>query len=435
MMILDRWIARRLGVPILTREALADWQARALWETAARARAASPFYARHLGGAGTTLDTLPLMDFRPLAEAPLALLCVPQDAVARAATLETSGTRGGRKRIFFTDEDLEDTRGFFAAGMAHIPGSRTLIALGSDRPGSVGTLLAEALARIGRVGFPEGFVTDASAALGRIAALGADSLVGLPSQMLALARAPGAGLVGPLRSVLLSGDHASRPLVAALEAAFGCPVFRHYGMAETGYGAAVECACRDGLHIREADLLFEIVDEEGRSGEDGAWGEIVVTTLTRRALPLIRYRTGDEGRILPEACSCGSVLRRLEVRGRLDDRVELSAGSVRLVELDGALHALPWLSGFDAAAGAVPGGVLLRLSLYPASPDEADAERGREAEAALRGIPAVRDALCTGTLRLECALLPVPRGTVGGKKRIMPSASIREKRDVGRGSD
>lgn len=415
-MILDRWMARRLGLSVLTREALAEWQARALRETAARARAASPFYRRHLSGAGTTLDTLPLMDFRPLAEDPLALLCVPQDAVARAATLETSGTRGGRKRLFFTDEDLENTRDFFAAGMSHIPGSRTLIALGSDRPGSVGTLLSEALRRVGRVGFAEGAVTDPLAALERIAALGADSLVGLPAPMLALARAAEPGF-GPLKGVLLSGDHASRPLVAALEAAFGCPVFRHYGMAETGYGAAVECAHRRGLHIREADLLFEIVDGDGRRVEDGAWGEIAVTTLTRWALPLIRYRTGDEGRFLPGPCPCGSVLRRLEVRGRLDDRVELSTGAVRLDELDEALHALPWLSGFDAAAKAIPGGVLLRLSLYPVSPDAPGG--GHEAESALRGIPAVRAALRAGTLRIEKALLPAPRGAAGGKKRLM----------------
>ena len=83
-------------------------------------------------------------------------------------------------------------------------------------------------------------------------------------------------------------------------------------MAETGYGVAVECARHEGMHIREADLLMEVVDGEGKGLDDGEWGEIVVTTLTRRALPLIRYRTGDEGRILPGPCPCGSVLRRLK---------------------------------------------------------------------------------------------------------------------------
>lgn len=418
-MILDKWIAQRLGVSTLTRGALLEWQNRALREIIARASAASPFYARYLSGVDASEPgELPFMDLRPLAEDPLALLCVPQGAVARAATLETSGTRGSRKRLFFTDEDLEDTKGFFAAGMAHIPGSRTLIAMSGERPGSVGALLAEALGRIGRVGFAEGPVSDPSVVLGRIAALNADSLVGVPAEMLALARTPGAGLVGPLRSVLLSGDIASRPLVAAVEAAFGCPVFRHYGMAETGYGAAVECARHEGMHIREADLLMEVVDGEGKGLDDGEWGEIVVTTLTRRALPLIRYRTGDEGRILPGPCPCGSVLRRLEVRGRLDDRLMLSTGTVHLGELDETLHALPWLLGFDAAAGRGPDGVLLRLTLYSASSSES--ERQRQAESAVRRIPAVRGALQGGTLRIECAIRCRPDGLRPGKKRILP---------------
>ena len=99
-MILDKWIAQRLGVSTLTRGALLEWQNRALREIIARASAASPFYARYLSGVDASEPgELPFMDLRPLAEDPLALLCVPQGAVARAATLETSGTRGSRKRL------------------------------------------------------------------------------------------------------------------------------------------------------------------------------------------------------------------------------------------------------------------------------------------------------------------------------------------------
>ena len=81
-------------------------------------------------------------------------------------------------------------------------------------------------------------------------------------------------------------------------------------------------ACREraGYHPREADLFFEIVDPStGEVLPDGVPGEIVFTTLTRRAMPLIRYRTGDFSRWIPEPCPCGSVLKRL---GKVGDRAE-----------------------------------------------------------------------------------------------------------------
>ena len=100
--------------------------------------------------------------------------------------------------------------------------------------------------------------------------------------------------------MLLSTDQAPAPLVAAIEQAWGCRVFDHYGTTETGLGGGVECEAHDGLHLREADLLFEVVEPAtGRSLPDGEEGEIVFTTLTREAMPLIRYRTGDLGRLLP----------------------------------------------------------------------------------------------------------------------------------------
>jgi phenylacetate-coenzyme A ligase PaaK-like adenylate-forming protein len=67
------------------------------------------------------------------------------------------------------------------------------------------------------------------------------------------------------------------------------------------------------MHIREPDLLFEIIDPvSGEVLPDGELGEIVLTTLTRRCMPLIRYRTGDISRILTGECPCGCILKRLD---------------------------------------------------------------------------------------------------------------------------
>ena len=75
--------------------------------------------------------------------------------------------------------------------------------------------------------------------------------------------------------------------------------------------------------MQEADLYFEIVDPKtGMVLEPGEWGEVVVTTLTRKGMPLIRYRTGDISRFVPEPCSCGTVLRTMaKVTGRTQTHV------------------------------------------------------------------------------------------------------------------
>ena len=117
--------------------------------------------------------------------------------------------------------------------------------------------------------------------------------------------------------VLLSADMAPFSIRQRIEKLWECTTFNHYGLTETGWGCAVECRAGQGCHIRELDVYVEIVDENGQTLQDGKWGEIVVTTLGRTSFPLIRYRTGDEGRMLPGICPCGSPLKRIEVLGRL----------------------------------------------------------------------------------------------------------------------
>ncbi len=92
---------------------------------------------------------------------------------------------------------------------------------------------------------------------------------------------------------------------------WGTEIFDHYGMTETGLGGAVECQAHEGMHIRENDLYFETLDARGQRLPDGHEGELVVTTLTRRGMPFIRYRTGDRGVITAKVCACGSRIRRI----------------------------------------------------------------------------------------------------------------------------
>ena len=105
-----------------------------------------------------------------------------------------------------------------------------------------------------------------------------------PVQALALAyyvREHGVRL--PLQRILLSTDHLSDSVKNGLEKELQCEVYNHFGITEAGLGAAIDCPAHFGMHIRENDLLFEVIHPE--SGEvlpDGRCGELVLTTLTRK---------------------------------------------------------------------------------------------------------------------------------------------------------
>ena len=93
-------------------------------------------------------------------------------------------------------------------------------------------------------------------------------------------------------------------MVKTLRTVWGGDVYNHYGTTEMGLGGGVECAAHRGYHLREADLYFEIVDPlTGEHVEDGEFGEVVFTTLTREGMPLIRYRMGGPQPLSPGAMS------------------------------------------------------------------------------------------------------------------------------------
>ena len=336
---LDAWTARQIGRPgaPLTRAELAAYQLHQLRQTLDWVKANSPFYRRRLAGFDaarlTTLDALRQLPFTTaddLRTNDPPLLCVSQSEVSRVVTLETSATSGPAKRIFFTAHDQAATLDFFDHGMRLLtqPGDRVLILFPGERPGSVGDLLAQALTRQGATpiayGWPQGLAA-AAAALHRERP---DVVVGAPVPLLAVARyAAAAGLPVRVRSVLLSADQANAAVRRGLTQLWGCEIFEHYGMTEMGLGGGVDCAAHAGYHLRESELLVEIVDpESGEPVADGEPGELIFTTLTRRGMPLVRYRSGDLLRRLTGACACGSPLARIErIHRRVGGGVDCAA--------------------------------------------------------------------------------------------------------------
>ena len=121
-----------------------------------------------------------------------------------------------------------------------------------------------------------------------------------------------------------------------------------------GLGVAVECEAQDGFHFNEADLVLEIVHPEtGAPVPAGEEGELVFTTLTREAMPLIRYRTHDLSRLISEPCTCGaaSLLKIDTVKKRLESIATIGDGDEIYPALfDDVLFEIPGLVDYQVIA-------------------------------------------------------------------------------------
>ena len=126
----------------------------------------------------------------------------------------------------------------------------------------------------------------------------------------------------------------------AIEAEAGIKAYDIYGLTEiTGPGVGAECFAQAGPHILEDHFYPEILDQETlQPVEDGQYGELVLTTLSKRAMPLIRYRTRDITRIVTEPCACGRTIRRIErISHRSDDMMIIRGVNVFPGQIEASL--------------------------------------------------------------------------------------------------
>jgi phenylacetate-CoA ligase len=133
-----------------------------------------------------------------------------------------------------------------------------------------------------------------------------------------------------------------------IDALWGIHAVNFYGLSEIiGPGVATECAEeRDGLHVNEDHFLPDVVDPgTGEPLPAGTEGELVLTCLTKRALPILRYRTGDVTRLDFGPCRCGrTTVRMARTKGRTDDMLVIKGVNVYPSQLEAALLTLPDLA-------------------------------------------------------------------------------------------
>jgi phenylacetate-CoA ligase len=307
-----------------------------------------PFYRARLG----QLSVRGLEDLRRLpftsksdlrAHYPFGLFAVPGHELARVHA--SSGTKGKPTVVGYTSGDLEVWREVMA---------RALVAAGARR----GDLLHNAFGYglfTGGLGFHQGaeqigltVVPVSSGNTARQCLLLRDlrpaGICGTPSFILHVAETLAEQGTTPAELGLRYGMFGAEPwtegIRRALEAGLGCPAYDIYGLSEiVGPGVSGECEARDGLHIADDHFLPEIVDPAtGEPRPVDAQGELVLTTLTKRALPVIRYRTGDITRLTREACRCGRTSARMaRLVGRADDMLIIKGVNVYPSEVEGAL--------------------------------------------------------------------------------------------------
>lgn len=147
----------------------------------------------------------------------------------------------------------------------------------------------------------------------------------------------------PLRVGVFGAEPWSEGMRSQIESELGVRAIDIYGLSEVlGPGVATECEHQAGLHVFEDHFLVEIIDPETLEPvPDGQTGEVVFTTLTKQGIPVVRYRTRDISRIIPEPCRCGRTMRRIErVTGRSDDMLIIRGVNVYPSQIEQVLTSI-----------------------------------------------------------------------------------------------
>ena len=300
---------------------------------------------------GVELEALAEQPFRVKSDLrdayPFGLLQVPLEQCVRIHG--SSGTRGKATLVAYTAGDLAAwadccARALAAAGAG--PGTVVHNAYGYGLfTGGLG--LHYGAERLGCTVVPvSGGNTARQAQL--LEDLGAAILCCTPSYALAIADHVSDPASLRLRAGVFGAEPWTEGLREAIEAALGLTALDIYGLSEVmGPGVSAECAeGRDGAHVNEDHFLVEVVDpQSGLPLADGEVGELVFTTLTKEALPLLRYRTGDLASITREPCVCGRTFARMSrVLGRTDDMLIIRGVNVFPSEIERALLEIPELT-------------------------------------------------------------------------------------------
>lgn len=319
----------------------------------------SPFYRHKLDEAGVDpasihtvadLARVPFTDKAELREGyPLGLMAVQEEQVVRIHS--SSGTTGKPIIVPYTKRDVEVWAELMARSLAMA--GVTIRDRVQVTPGyglwTAGTGFQAGVERLGAMAVPTG-PGNTDKQLEMMMDLGTTVLIGTSSYGLLLAEEIHKRQIRDklrLKAGVFGSERWGEKMRRRIEEILGIESYDIYGLTEIyGPGIAIDCHLHDGLHFWSDHLIFEIIDPvTGQQLPIGEQGELVITTLTKEGMPLLRYRTHDISRIRPEACPCGSPYPLMDrVLGRTDDMIKIKGVNIYPGQIDHVLKVTPGAS-------------------------------------------------------------------------------------------
>lgn len=340
-------------IECLPRRELEALQLERLLETIGHAQKA-PFYRDRFAKEGLspasvrTLDDLRRFPFTTKQDLrdgfPDGFLAVPKEDVVRVHA--SSGTTGTPTAVYHTRGDLDRWAGLVArclymAGLRRSDVFQNCMSYGLFT-GGLG--LHYGAEKLGAMVVPSG-VGNSRRQITLMRQFGTTAVHIIPSYALKLLETFREMGLDPrkdtrLRIAVVGAEPHSEEIRKRIEEAYGVFAPNSYGLSEmNGPGVAFDCPHKTGLHLWEDSYILEIVDPKTLEPvPDGEMGEIVLTTLCREAMPLIRYRTRDLARVLPGPCPCGRTHRRLSrIQGRSDDMFIVKGVNIYPIQVEQVL--------------------------------------------------------------------------------------------------
>jgi phenylacetate-CoA ligase len=341
-------------VETMDRAALETLQAERLRETIEIAKR-SPFYAERLKGVESRditspadITSLPFTTKDDLRnQYPHGLLARPLDDFVRLHA--SSGTTGSPVAVFYTQKDLDTWADLMARSM-YCCGCRKADVLQNTSgyglfTGGLGIHYGSE--RLGMLTIPAG-AGNTKRQIKMILDHQVTVLHIIPSFALYFAqKVREAGYEPadmPWRIALIGAEPHTEEVRGKIEELMHIKAYNSYGLSEmNGPGVAFECLHQTGMHLWEDAYIAEIINPDtGEHVAEGEIGELVMTTLRREGMPIIRYRTRDLTRFIPGECECGRTHRRIDrIAGRADDMMILKGVNIYPMQVEQCLMAMP----------------------------------------------------------------------------------------------
>jgi len=279
---------------------------------------------------------------------PYGFLSVPKEELVRMHS--SSGTTGRATVIFHTLRDLDAwtdmvARSMYMTGMRKSDVFQNMMTYGLFTGGLGFHYGAE---RVGALIIPAG-AGNSKRQIQLIKDFETTTIHIIPSYALHLTEVFEELGVDPrrdtkLRIGFLGAEPHSEKTRSKIEEFYGLKAYNSYGLSEmNGPGVAFECPRQQGMHIWEDNFLVELIDPHTLEPvEEGTEGELVLTTLRREGMPILRYRTKDLTRIIPGTCECGRTHRRIErITGRTDDMLIIKGVNIFPIQIEKKLMDVP----------------------------------------------------------------------------------------------